>query len=57
MKNLQAVSKKENENSVLQFIDGEGFDHLLEQTIKFLQGAMIFGCVPFFIYLLISLLS
>lgn len=57
MKNLQAVSKKEDENSFLQFIDGEGFDHLLEQTIKFLQGAMLFGCVPFFIYLLISLLS
>lgn len=57
MKNVQAVSKKEDENSFLQFLDGEGFDHLLEQTIKFLQGAMIFGCVPFFIYLLISLLS
>ncbi|MGG4490557.1 hypothetical protein [Metabacillus idriensis] len=57
MKNLQAVTKKENENSVLQFIDGEGFDHLLLQTIKFLQGVMIFGCVPYFIYLLISLLS
>ncbi|MDQ0859107.1 hypothetical protein [Bacillus sp. V2I10] len=57
MKNLQAISKKEEENIVLQFIDGAGFDQLLEQTIKILQGAMLFGCVPFFIYLLISLFS
>ncbi|USK31854.1 hypothetical protein LIT25_14455 [Bacillus sp. F19] len=57
MKNLQAVSKKEEENIVLQFIDGAGFDQLLEQTIKILQGAMLFGCVPYFIYLLVSLFS
>ncbi|UHA58234.1 hypothetical protein KDJ21_015335 [Metabacillus litoralis] len=51
-------SEKKQQNSkqrVLDFIDGNGFDSLLEISLKALFYGMVFFCVPYLIYLIISL--
>lgn len=40
--------------SFLDFIDGNGFDQLLQFTLKGLYYGIIFFCVPYFIYLVLS---
>lgn len=55
MKALQVVSKSDMIQNALKFIDGEGFDNMLENTVYLLKGFMLFGCIPFFIYLLLTL--
>jgi hypothetical protein len=54
LKALQAVSKSDMVQNTLKFIDGEGFDHMLNKSINLLKGMLIFGCIPFFIYLVFT---
>ncbi|MGX1193538.1 hypothetical protein [Metabacillus sp. SLBN-84] len=54
MKNGQAAAKQET-NKILVFLDGEGFECVHKQIIACLQTIMLYGCIPFFIYVLISL--
>ncbi|WP_203287413.1 hypothetical protein [Metabacillus sp. cB07] len=53
MKNGQAAAKQET-NKLLAFLDGEGFECVHKQMIACLQTLMVYGCFPFFIYVLIS---
>ena len=51
-------SEKKQQSSkerVLDFIDGKCFDSLLENSLKALSYGMVFFCVPYLIYLIISL--
>lgn len=42
-------------NKVIEFIDGDKFDELLNKGLKGLFFMMMFFCVPYFIYLLLSI--
>jgi hypothetical protein len=51
------VGKEEKANNrFIQFIDGREFDLLLQFLLKGLFGGIIFFCLPYFCFLLISLL-
>lgn len=54
MKTLQTAAKSDMVQNALKFIDGEGFDNMLQKSINLLKGVMLFGCIPFFIYLLLT---
>ncbi len=55
--NTEMFTKVEelNNQKILEFIDGEGFDRLLQFVLKGLYCGMIFFCIPFLIYLISSL--
>lgn len=40
---------------ILNFIDGEGFDHLLGFILKGLFYGVIFFCIPYFLFMMLSL--
>lgn len=42
--------------SILTFIDGPGFDQLLQYLLKGLYFGMIFFCIPYFCFLLFTLI-
>ncbi|MFN2745709.1 MULTISPECIES: hypothetical protein [Bacillus] len=33
-------------------LDGDGFDLMLEKVLKVMFGFILFGCFPYFLYLL-----
>lgn len=39
----------------LDFIDGDGFDRLLNYTLKGLFYGVVFFCIPYFIFIMLSL--
>lgn len=47
--------QKSSKERILDFIDGKGFDSILENSLKALFYGMVFFCVPYLIYLIISL--
>lgn len=55
--NTKIVRKAENleKQSILEFIDGNGFDRLLQNVLKWLFYGILFFCIPYFIFLLFSL--
>jgi len=55
--NTKIVRKAENleKQSILEFIDGNGFDRLLQNVLKGLFYGILFFCIPYFIFLLFSL--
>ncbi|MGN9865096.1 hypothetical protein [Bacillus swezeyi] len=35
----------------IEAIDGDGFDLMLERVLKAMFGIILFGCFPYFLYL------
>jgi hypothetical protein len=53
---IYSVKKQQNfQQRMLDFIDGNGFDTLLEISLKALFYGMVFFCVPYIFYLIITL--
>ncbi|WP_226666713.1 hypothetical protein [Metabacillus litoralis] len=58
--NLQYIEFTKNDkemksNKIMNFLDGEGFDHFLQFLLKGLYFGMIFFCIPYLCFLLITL--
>ncbi|MFC0274314.1 hypothetical protein ACFFIX_23485 [Metabacillus herbersteinensis] len=53
--------QNEGESSALQhllnFIDGDGYDVLLTKSIKVLFTLIVLFCVPFFLYLIVTVIN
>jgi len=50
---MNGKEEKAHQN-ILQFIDGPGFDQLLQFLLKGLYFGMIFFCIPYFCYMLFT---
>lgn len=44
------------ENKLIAFVDGEGFDHFLQIVLKGLYIGILFFCIPYFCYLFFTLI-
>ncbi|WP_299093126.1 hypothetical protein [uncultured Metabacillus sp.] len=53
--NQKEIIRKEEKsaNKILQFIDGPGYEKLLQLMIKGLFSGILFFCIPYFFYLLL----
>ncbi|HZH58529.1 MAG TPA: hypothetical protein VEY70_02920 [Metabacillus sp.] len=53
-KTVRKVENLEKQN-ILDFIDGDGFDRILQYVLKGLFYGILFFCIPYFIFLMFSL--
>ncbi|MGF7532919.1 hypothetical protein AAGG74_04100 [Bacillus mexicanus] len=42
---------------MMEALDGDRFDILMEKTLKKMTHVMIWGCLPYFLYVLICLFA
>ncbi|KKI88677.1 hypothetical protein WQ54_29615 [Bacillus sp. SA1-12] len=58
MNQKEIIVKEEHQtNKFLQFIDGPGYEKLLQLMIKGLFSGILFFCIPYFLYLLLTLFN